>query len=55
MQNVSLNSAKEWLSYDIVRFKIELGVEEKVMCKNVTKQAQEEFGRDDGRKSGHSR
>jgi len=28
MQNVS-NSAKGWLSYDIVRFKIELGVEEK--------------------------
>ena len=41
MQNVSLNSAKEWLSYDIVRFKIELGVEEKFMCKNVTKQVQD--------------
>jgi len=26
MQNVSLNSAKEWLSYDVVRFKIELGL-----------------------------
>jgi len=25
---------------DIVRFKIELGVEEKFMCKNVTKQVQ---------------
>jgi len=25
-----------WLSYDIVRFKIEVGVEEKFMCKNVT-------------------
>jgi len=24
------------LSYDIVRFKIEVGVEEKFMCKNVT-------------------
>ena len=31
---------KDWLSYDIVRFKIELGVEEKFMCKNVTKQTQ---------------
>jgi len=40
MQNVSLNSAKEWLSYDIVRFKIELGVEEKFKCKNATKQTQ---------------
>jgi len=28
------------LSYDIVRFKIEMGVEEKFMCKNVTKQMQ---------------
>ena len=26
----------EWLSYDIVRFKIELGVEQKFNCKNVT-------------------
>ena len=25
----------EWLLYDIVRFKIELGVAEKSMCKNV--------------------
>jgi len=40
MQNVSLNSVNDWLSYDIVRFKIELGVEEKFMCKNVTKQTQ---------------
>ena len=31
---------KDWLSYDIVRFKIELGVEEKFMCKHVTKQTQ---------------
>ena len=30
----------DWLSYDIVRFKIELAVEEKFMCKNVTKQTQ---------------
>ena len=28
------------LSYDIVRFKIEVGVEEKFMCKNVAKQTQ---------------
>jgi len=35
-----LNSAKEWLSYDIVSFKIELEVEEKFKCKNVTKQTQ---------------
>ena len=27
----------DWLSYDIVRFKIEVGVEEEFMCKNVTK------------------
>jgi len=27
--NVSLNSVKDWLSYDIVRFKIEVGVDEK--------------------------
>jgi len=26
----------EWLSYDIVRFKIELGVEQKFICKHVT-------------------
>ena len=36
-QNVSLNSVKDWLSYDVVRFKIELGVEVKFMCKNVQK------------------
>ena len=28
------------LSYDIVRFKIEVGVEEKCMCKNVTQHTQ---------------
>jgi len=28
------------LSYDIVRYKIEVGVEEKFMCKNVSKQTQ---------------
>jgi len=32
---------KDWLSYDIVRFKIEVGVAEKFMCnKNVTKRTQ---------------
>jgi len=31
---------KDWLSYDIVRFKIEVGFEEKFMCKYVTKQTQ---------------
>jgi len=35
-----LNSVSNWLSYDIVRFKIKVGVEEKFMCKNVTKQTQ---------------
>ena len=35
-----MNFAKEWLSYNIVRFKIELGVEEKFKCKNATKQTQ---------------
>ena len=39
-QITSLNSVSNSLSYDIVRFKIELGVEEKFMCKNVTKQTQ---------------
>ena len=40
MQNISLNSVKDWLSYDIVRFKIEVEVEEKFTCKNVPKQMQ---------------
>ena len=35
-----LNSVSNSLSYDIVRFKIEVGVEEKFMCKNVIKQTQ---------------
>ena len=39
-QNVWLNSVKEWLSYNIVRFKIELGVEKKFKCKNAIKQTQ---------------
>ena len=36
MQNTSLNSVYDWLSYDMVRFKIEVGVEEKCMYKNIT-------------------
>jgi len=35
-----LNSVSNSLSYDIVRFKIKVGVEEKFMCKNVSKQMQ---------------
>jgi len=37
---IPLNSVSNSLSYDIVRFKIEVGVEEKFMSKNVTKQTQ---------------
>jgi len=37
---IPLNSASNSLSYDVARFKIEVGVEEKFMCKNVTKQTQ---------------
>jgi len=40
MHGISLNYVSNSLSYDIVRFKIEVGVEEKFMCKNVTKQTQ---------------
>jgi len=35
MPNVLLNSVYDWLSYNIVKFKIEVGVEEKFMYKNV--------------------
>jgi len=35
-QNAAWNSMNAWLSYDIVRFKIELGVKQKFICKNVT-------------------
>jgi len=35
MHGIPLNSVSNSLSYDIVRFKIEVGVEEKFMCKNV--------------------
>jgi len=38
MQNVAWNSMNEWLSCDIVTFKIELGIEQKFICKNVAKQ-----------------
>ena len=57
MQNVSLNSVNDWLliSYDIVRFKIELGVEEKFMCKNVTKQMQHSDYHSSGKAGRHIR
>jgi len=35
MQNISLKSMYHWLSYDIVRFKIKVGVEEKCMQDGV--------------------
>ena len=37
MQNAPCHSAQRWLSYDIVRFKIEMGVEEKSKCKKRNK------------------
>ena len=37
---IPLNSVPNSLSYDIVRFKIEVGVEEKFMYKNVTQHGQ---------------
>ena len=40
-QITSLNSVSNWLSYDIVRFKIEVGVKEKFMYQNVTQHAQD--------------
>jgi len=40
MCGIPLNSMSISLSCDIVRFKIEVGIEEKFMCKNVTKQTQ---------------
>jgi len=36
----NLNSVSNSFSYDIVRFKIEVGIEEKFMCKHVSKQTQ---------------
>jgi len=36
MHGISLNSVSDSLSYDIVRFKIEMGVEEKFMYKNIS-------------------
>ena len=47
MQNVAWNSMNEWLSYDIVRFKIEVGVDAKFICKNVTR------NENDGHFDGH--
>jgi len=40
MHGIPLNSVSNSLSCDIVRFKIEVRVEEKFMCKNVSKQMQ---------------
>ena len=34
------NSASNSLSYDIVRFKIEVGVDAKFICKNITQNTQ---------------
>jgi len=39
-QTISLNSVYDWLSYDIVRFKNEVGVEDKFMYKNATQHTQ---------------
>ena len=37
---IPLNSASNSLSYDIVRLKIEVGVDAKFICKNVTQNTQ---------------
>ena len=37
---IPLNSASNSLSYDIVRFKVEVGVDAKFICKNVTRNTQ---------------
>ena len=37
---IPLNSASNFLSYDVVRFKIEVGVDAKFICKNVTRNTQ---------------
>jgi len=37
MRNIAQNAVYDWLSYDILRFKIEVGVEEKSMCKKRNK------------------
>jgi len=44
-QNVSLNSAKEWLSYDIVRFKIELGLKRNSSAKRNKTDATWQYAR----------
>jgi len=33
---ISLKSVSNWLSYDVIRFKIEVGIDAKCMYKNVT-------------------
>ena len=38
MHGIPLNSVSNSLSYDVVRFKIEVGVDAKFTCKNVSKQ-----------------
>ena len=40
MHGIPLNCVSNSLSYDTVRFKIKVGVEEKFMCKYVAKQTQ---------------
>ena len=40
MHGILLNSVSNSLSYDVVRFKIEVGVDAKFRCKNVSKQMQ---------------
>ena len=37
---IPLNSASNSLSYDLVTFKIEVGVDAKFICKNVTRNTQ---------------
>jgi len=36
MHGIPLNSMSNALAYDIVRFKIKVGVDAKFICKNVT-------------------
>jgi len=40
LHGIPLNSASNSLSYDIVRFKIEVGVDAKFICKNITRNTQ---------------
>ena len=41
MRNILQNSAYDWLSYDVVKLKIEVGVKEKFLYKNATQQMQQ--------------